>query len=55
MANKKLRLDTITILRHFNPKQYGERVGGRGRSGNGIWQQNNWTWKNIWPEDPQNT
>ena len=42
MANKKLRPDTITILlellRYFNPKTIW-RVGGWGRSGNGIWQQ----------------
>ena len=42
MANKKLRRDTITILlellRYFNRKIIW-RVGGQGRSGNGIWQQ----------------
>ena len=42
MANKKLRLDTITILLevlyYFNPKTIW-RVGGRGGSGNGVWQQ----------------
>ena len=73
MANKKLRLDTITILLevlyYFNPKTIWNstttmeqyylnpktiwRVGGRGGSGNGVWQQKQLNLKDPPPRTPK--